>query len=73
MTWNIRLVQYKEEGEPILAISEVFYNTHGKPCGFSIASPVGETVDELHTYVDWMKEALAYPIIDFEKESADWD
>jgi tetrahydromethanopterin S-methyltransferase subunit H len=66
MTWNIRVVKYQEEGESLLALAEVFYNTQGKPCGYSMVSAIGESIDELHTYVDWMKEALAYPIIEFD-------
>jgi hypothetical protein len=65
MTWNIRLVQYQEEGESVLALAEVYYNTLGKPMGYCMASAVGESIDDLHEYVDWMKEALAYPIIEF--------
>ena len=71
--WNIRVVKYLEEGEPILALSEVYYNTHGKPCGFCTASAVDESIDNLHQYVDWMKEALALPIIEFETQFSEWD
>ena len=73
MTWNIRVVKYLEEGGPVLALAEVFYNTQGKPCGFTMASAVSESIDDLHTYTDWMKEALAYPIIEFESQFSDWD
>ena len=44
MTWNIRVVKYLEEGEPVLALAEVYYNTHGKPCGFCTASAVDESM-----------------------------
>ena len=71
--WNIRVVKYLEEGEPVLALAEVYYNTYGKPCGFCTASAIDESIDELHTYVDWMKEALAYPVIEFETQFSDWD
>jgi len=73
MTWNIRVVKYLEEGEPVLALAEVYYNTHGKPCGFCTASAVDESIDNLHQYVDWMKEALALPIIEFETQFSEWD
>ena len=73
MTWNIRIVKYLEEGEAILVLAEVYYNTQGKPCGFTSAIAMGENTDELHTYVDWMKEALAYPIIEFETQFSEWD
>jgi hypothetical protein len=65
MTWNVRVVKSTDNGESILQLAEVYYNTLGKPMGYCKASAVGESVDELHTYVDWMKEALAYPIIEF--------
>ena len=73
MTWNIRVVKYLEEGEPVLALAEVFYNTQGKPCGFTSASAIEESIDDLHQYVVWMKEALAYPIIEFETQFEDMD
>ena len=73
MTWNIRVIKYLEEGEPVLALAEVYYKTHGKPCGFCTASAVDESIDNLHQYVDWMKEALALPIIEFETQFSEWD
>ena len=73
MTWNIRVVKYTEEGKPVLALAEVFYNTHGKPCGFTSASAEEESIDDLHQYVDWMKEALAYPVIEFDKDFGNWN
>ena len=73
MSWNIRIVKYLEEGEPVLALAEVYYNPVGKPVGFCTASAVEENIDDLHQYVDWMKEALAYPIIEFETQFGDWD
>lgn len=73
MTWNIRVVKYSEDEETILEIAEVYYNTHGKPCGFHIARASGESIDELHQYTDWMKEALAYPILEFNKDFGEWD
>ena len=73
MTWNIRVVKYSEDEETILEIAEVYYNTHGKPCGFHIARASGESIDELHQYTDWMKEALGYPILEFNKDFGEWD
>ena len=34
---------------------------------------VSESIDDLHQYVDWMKEALAYPVIEFETQFGEWD
>jgi hypothetical protein len=73
MHWNIRLVQYSEDREAILEIAEVYYNIEGKPSGFCMARASGATVDELHEYVDRMKEALAYPVLQFNKDFSDWD
>jgi hypothetical protein len=38
-----------------------------------LARASGESIDELHEYTDWMKEALAYPILEFNKDFGDWD
>lgn len=73
MKWNIRVVKYSEDDEVIMDIAEVFYNIHGKPCGFSAARASGESIDELHDYVDKMKEALAYPVVEFSKDFSNWD
>ena len=73
MTWNIRVIRHEFEGSTILQLAEVFYNEHGKPCGWTPAEASGESIDEMHTYVDWMKEALAYPILEFNKDFGNWD
>lgn len=67
MTWNIRVVKYLYDTEPCLQLAEVFYNEHGKPYGWCPANASGETIDELHDYIDRMKEALAYPIVEFKE------
>jgi hypothetical protein len=38
-----------------------------------MAKASGATIDELHEYVDRMKEALALPILQFNKDFSDWD
>jgi hypothetical protein len=73
MHWNIRVVKYSEDDEVILEIAEVYYNEMCKPCGFHIARASGESIDELHNYTDKMKEALAYPILEFDKDFGEWD
>jgi hypothetical protein len=73
MKWNIRVVKYSEDDEIILEVAEVYYNELGKPCGFHIARASGESIDELHDYTDRMKEALAYPILEFKKDFGEWD
>lgn len=73
MHWNIRVVKYSEDDETILEVAEVYYNEIGKPCGFCVARASGESIDELHDYTDKMKEALAYPILEFNKDFGEWD
>jgi hypothetical protein len=73
MHWNIRVVKYSEDDEIILEVAEVYYNELGKPCGFHIARASGESIDELHDYTDKMKEALALPILEFDKDFGEWD
>ena len=73
MNWNIRVVKYSEDEETFLEVAEVYYNEIGKPCGFHIARASGESIDDLHDYTDKMKEALAYPILEFNKDLGDWD
>ena len=73
MNWNIRVVKYSEDEETFLEVAEVYYNEIGKPCGFHIARASGESIDDLHDYTDKMKEALAYPILEFNKDFGDWD
>ena len=73
MHWNIRVVQYIEDEETILEIAEVYYNEVGKPCGFHITRASGESIDELHDYTDRMKEALAYPVLEFDKDFDNWN
>jgi hypothetical protein len=73
MHWNIRVVKYSEDDEIILEVAEVYYNELGKPCGFHIARASGESIDELHDYTDKMKEALALPILEFDKDFNEWD
>jgi hypothetical protein len=73
MIWNIRVVKHIDEGETILQLAEVFYNEVGKPCGWVSVNSFGESIDELHQYTDWMKEALAYPILEFDNDFGNWD
>jgi hypothetical protein len=68
MHWNIRVVKYFEDKETILEVAEVYYNEMGEPIGYCKASAVGNSIDELHDYTDRMKEALAYPIIEFKTD-----
>jgi len=73
MYWNIRLVKYSDDKEIILEVAEVFYNSQCKPCGFHLARASGESINELHEYTDRMKEALALPILEFDKDFGEWD
>jgi hypothetical protein len=73
MTWNIRVVKAEKHGITHYEIAEVFYNTHGKPCGYAPCNALEEELVNLYLYVDRMKEAISLPIIEFSNDFEDWD
>jgi len=73
MYWNCRVVKHIEDGEEILEVCEVYYNSLGQPCAYCVASASGETVEDLQQYVDRMMEATAYPILEYNKDFGAWD
>jgi len=38
-----------------------------------LARASGESINELHEYTDRMKEALALPILELDKDFGEWD
>jgi hypothetical protein len=71
MTWNLRLVDVSEpDGEEYIEVCEVFYDTMGKPLGYTPATMSGENKEEIRTYVGWALEALDKPVLKF-KENHD--
>ena len=66
MTWNHRVLrQSQPDGSDWLAIHEVFYED-GVPhsCTVDAVGVGGETLAELTTVLEWMRLALAKPILD---------
>ena len=71
MSWNYRVVRFKDEpnwsdnetGE-YYEIKEVFYNTDGKPVGYSDATCGSDTYDGLFKVMGMMQSAHAKPVID---------
>jgi hypothetical protein len=71
MTWNLRVVDITEPyGESCVEICEVFYDTMGKPLGYTPAAMSGETTDDIRTYINWALEALDKPILKFRENHA---
>ena len=62
MTWNYRVVRFKDEhaetGE-YYEIKEVFYDTDGKPVGYSDATCGADTYDGLFKVMGMMQSAHA--------------
>lgn len=63
--WNLRVVKIKENEDTFYEVSEVYYDSIGKPVGYARANICGESVEELHTYLEWAKEALSKPVLEF--------
>ena len=64
-SWDRRVVDMTEEndGEPLFALREVFYNQDGVPIGHGEPSVMSETMDGLAKLLDHMREALAQPAL----------
>ncbi len=66
MTWNHRVIAKEYKGELTFAIHEVFY-TDGVPyaCTEDAVGVSGENLAELTQTLEWMKEALMRPILNY--------
>jgi hypothetical protein len=53
----------ENDGEPLFALREVFYNQDGMPIGHGEPSVMSETMDGLAKLLDHMREALAQPAL----------
>ena len=64
-SWDRRVVVMTAEndGEPLFALREVFYNQDGVPIGHGEPSVMSETMDGLAKLLDRMREALAQPAL----------
>jgi len=70
MTWNLRLVDVSEDGEECIEVCEVFYDTMGKPLGYTPATMSGENAEEIRIYIKWALEALDKPVLKFKENNA---
>ena len=70
MSWNYRIVRFKDtdfgEGDygNYYEVKEVFYNTDGKPVGYSDATLGADTYDGLFKVAGLMQSAHAKPVLD---------
>lgn len=72
MHWNHRVVKhtnkYFHEEEEIVEVTyqvcEVFYNSKNEPTGYTDASLLGETMEELQTELERFAKALTQPVLD---------
>lgn len=69
MSWNYRVVRFKAEGETeeYYEIKEVFYDTSGKPVGYSDATCGADTYDGLFKVMGMMQSAHAKPTLNEEE------
>jgi hypothetical protein len=70
MTWNLRLVDVSEDGKEYIEVCEVFYDTMGKPLGYTPATMSGENTEDIRTYIKWALEALDKPVLKFKENNA---
>jgi hypothetical protein len=69
MTWNYRVVRFRDEPESAsetgdwYEIKEVFYDSLGKPVGYSDATCGNDTYDGLFKVMSMMQSAHAKPVL----------
>lgn len=69
MSWNYRVVHFKHpefEEDDYYEIKEVFYDTGGKPVGYSDATIGSDTYDGLFKVAGMMQSAHAKPVLNEE-------
>ena len=66
MSWNYRVVRFttEEDTEEYYEIKEVFYDSTGKPVGYSDANCGADTYDGLFKVMGMMQSAHAKPVLD---------
>lgn len=70
MSFNFRVVGKTVHGTPYFEVHEVYYDSSGEIIGYA-ENPVtigGESIEDLHWYLDKIKVALDKPVLRF-KES----
>jgi len=65
MHWNHRVVDMsaENEGDPLFAVREVYYEENGMPSGHHEPYLVSETMDGLKWVLDQIKTALDQPVL----------
>ena len=63
MSWNYRVIKFTGE-EEYYEIKEVFYNTDGKPVGYSDAVCGSDTYEGLFKCMSMMQSAHAKTVLD---------
>ena len=72
MSWNYRIVRFKDEVEgEYYEVNEVFYDTGGKPVGYSDATLGADTYDGLFKVAGLMQSAHAKPVLNEEDISGE--
>jgi len=61
--WNLRVVNWKEDGEEVIEVREVYYSPEGIPWGHCQATAMGSNKEDVERYLSWMVEALTKPIL----------
>jgi hypothetical protein len=65
MSWNYRVIEFEgTEGDKYFEIKEVFYDTSGKPVGYSNAVCGADTYEGLFKCMSMMQAAHAKPVIE---------
>ena len=65
MTWNHRIVcdTTAPADERTFALSEVYYNDEGRPCGYCDPFAYGDTLDEVSELVARLEQATHKPVL----------
>jgi hypothetical protein len=68
VSWNYRVVRFIDEAQgedyEYYEIKEVFYDTNGKPVGYSDANCGADTYEGLFECMSMMQSAHAKPVLD---------
>ena len=65
--WNYRIVDMQEDEEQWLEVSEVYYDTLGKPMGYCKATVGGETTNEIKEVLSMIASAIDKPVLKFKE------
>jgi hypothetical protein len=60
MVWNYRVIKFSDEHSEL---SEVYYDSLGKPSGYCSVSVIGDTPEEIQEVLDKMSEGASKPYL----------